>query len=318
MPSFPKPKFDYDYQVASQIEAVRQYRDEKPGRQVPARQPGRLLLATWNIANLGLQQRRDKDYRLIAEILSWFDLIAVQEVHDNTAGVRGIHQHLPGSYRLLFSDIAGNKERMAFVYDTTKVAQLEKVGEVSVPPADFPQIKLPGIQRKFDGFDRNPYIVAFQAGTFRFQVVNVHLFYGSEKPADIERRSLETYAVARWCDLRRKSKYVYASDIIAIGDFNLPKTVPGDAIYDALTKRGLQLPQHSSEVGSSIASDNHYDQIAFFPGETEQEFTDNTGVFDFDGAVFKTLWEDRGRKDFLTYVRYFLSDHRPLWAEFAI
>jgi hypothetical protein len=138
MPSFPKPKFDYDYQVASQIEAVRQYRDEKPGRQVPARQPGRLLLATWNIANLGLQQRRDKDYRLIAEILSWFDLIAVQEVHDNTAGVRGIHQHLPGSYRLLFSDIAGNKERMAFVYDTTKVAQLEKVGEVSVPPADFP------------------------------------------------------------------------------------------------------------------------------------------------------------------------------------
>jgi endonuclease/exonuclease/phosphatase family metal-dependent hydrolase len=216
------------------------------------------------------------------------------------------------------SDIAGNKERMAFVYDTTKVAQLEKVGEVSVPPADFPQIKLPGIQRKFDGFDRNPYIVAFQAGTFRFQVVNVHLFYGSEKPADIERRSLETYAVARWCDLRRKSKYVYASDIIAIGDFNLPKTVPGDAIYDALTKRGLQLPQHSSEVGSSIASDNHYDQIAFFPGETEQEFTDNTGVFDFDGAVFKTLWEDRGRKDFLTYVRYFLSDHRPLWAEFAI
>ncbi len=158
MPSFPKPQFEYDYQIASQIEAVRQYRDQAPGRQIPARQPNRLLLATWNIANLGLQQRREKDYRLIAEILSWFDLIAVQEVHDNTAGIRGIHQHLPAAYRLLFSDIAGNKERMAFVYDATKVAQLEKVGEVSVPPADFSQIKLPGIQRKFDGFDRNPYL----------------------------------------------------------------------------------------------------------------------------------------------------------------
>ncbi len=78
------------------------------------------------------------------------------------------------------------------------------------------------------------------------------------------------------------------------------------------------MPQHSSEVGSSIASDNHYDQVAFFPGETENEFTDNTGVFDFDGAVFKTLWEDHGRKDFMTYVRYYLSHHRPLWAEFVI
>ena len=27
-------------------------------------------------------------------------------------------------------------------------------------------------------------------------------------------------------------------------------------------------------------------------------------------------WEDRGEKDFLAYVRYYLSDHRPLWAQF--
>jgi hypothetical protein len=41
-------------------------------------------------------------------------------------------------------------------------------------------------------------------------------------------------------------------------------------------------------------------------------------VFDFDGALFRTLWEARSRQDFLAYVRYHLSDHRPLWVEFAI
>ena len=39
------------------------------------------------------------------------------------------------------------------------------------------------------------------------------------------RRALEAYAVARWADLRRKDKDAYVSNIIALGDFNLPKVV---------------------------------------------------------------------------------------------
>ena len=71
-------------------------------------------------------------------------------------------------------------------------------------------------------------------------------------------------------------------------------------------------------MGRAIASDNQYDQIAFFPGETKQDFTGQAGVFDFDGAVFPDLWRTRGRSDFLTFCKYYLSDHRPLWAEFRI
>lgn len=41
----------------------------------------------------------------------------------------------------------------------------------------------------------------------------------------------------------------------------------------------------------------------------------SAGVFDFDDAVFRSLYEDETR-DFLAYVRYYLSDHRPLWAQF--
>jgi hypothetical protein len=94
-----------------------------------------------------------------------------------------------GSYRMLFSDVAGNTERMAFVYDTAKLKLLEEIGEVAFPVAQLKNVALPGMRRKFDGFDRTLYLAAFQAGQTSFMFVNVHLFYGSEKPADMERRS---------------------------------------------------------------------------------------------------------------------------------
>jgi hypothetical protein len=73
------------------------------------------------------------------------------------------------------------------------------------------------------------------------------------------------------------------------------------------------LPPHSTQIGSSIAEDAHYDQIAFFPGPTQDQFTGNSGVFDYDGGLFRALYRNRGLKDFLAYCRYYVSDHRPLW-----
>jgi len=104
--------------------------------------------------------------------------------------------------------------------------------------------------------------------------------------------------------------------VVPLGDFNLPKAAPGDRIFDALVALGLETPPHSSQIGSAIASDSHYDQIAFFPGTTKDRFTGACNVFDFDGALFQDLWQQRTQAQFQAYVRYHLSDHRPLWAEF--
>jgi endonuclease/exonuclease/phosphatase family metal-dependent hydrolase len=218
------------------------------------------------------------------------------------------------------SDVGGNDERMAFLFDTNKVRQLEKVGEIAVPPKDGRYIRLPGIDRSFPGFDRNPYLAAFSAGALVFVLVNVHLYYGSSATADVERRALEAYATARWADLRRKSPDSYAADIIALGDFNLPKVEPGDLIYSALRRRGLERPPHSTRIASSIASDAEYDQVMFFPRTINGAFTGRVGVFDFDNAVFQGLWNrpDCTAAGFRAYVRYFLSDHRPMWAELRI
>jgi endonuclease/exonuclease/phosphatase family metal-dependent hydrolase len=317
MPPFAKPR-PLRYDLGSEVAGLRHYRDHAEGRAIPAKRRGRLLIATWNIANLGVQSRTPSDYGLIAEIISWFDLVAVQETNDDLSGLRAVLEHLPDSYRAIFSGASGNNERMTFVYDSRKVSPLEKVGALNLPPSELPAIKVNGVRSTFAGFDRNPYMAAFKSGDFTFLLVNVHLYYGGAEMKAMGRRILETYAVARWADQRRTSPSAYTPNILALGDFNLPQAVKGDAIYDELTSRGLTLPQHSTSIGSSIVQDNHYDQIAFFPGDIAARFV-KAGVFDFDGAVFRPLWNkprDKDHKKFFAYVRYYMSDHRPLWAEF--
>jgi len=316
MPPFPKPRFDYEYDLDREIAAVRAYRRQKPGRQIPAKGRDRLLLATWNIANLGVQDRLDSDYALIAEVMTWFDLVAVQEVNDDLRGIEAIHSKLPARYDLLFSDASGNQERQAFLYDTRKVKRLKEVGRLSIPPSQLSAIKLPGTTTTFPGFDRGPYLASFECGSFRFSLLNVHLYYGSPDPPDIDRRVLETFAVAWWADRKHRDARSYVPEVVPLGDFNLPKQETGDPIFDALCARGLHVPQHTSQIGSAIASDSYYDQIAFFPGATKDRFTGASNVFDFDGALFQDLWQRRPGSPFLSYVRYHMSDHRPLWAEF--
>jgi hypothetical protein len=35
-------------------------------------------------------------------------------------------------------------------------------------------------------------------------------------------------------------------------------------------------------------------------------------VFDFDGGVFAALWATKTPTQFRSFIRYYLSDHRPL------
>jgi len=219
-------------------------------------------------------------------------LVAVQEVRENFADLDDVARILGGGWRLVMSDTAGNDERMAFLYDSKKVRLLEEIGEIAIPPKDLKRIALPGNTARFEGFDRNPFLATFQIGETSLTFVNVHLYYGSDTAKDMARRALETFAVARWAHQRRKSTFSFTREVVALGDFNMPKAEPGDPVFAALTSRGLELPAHSSEVGSNLASDKHYDQIAFFPGATRDCFT-QLGVFDFDAVVFKSLWDDR-------------------------
>jgi endonuclease/exonuclease/phosphatase family metal-dependent hydrolase len=316
MPVFPKPRFAFDYEVPDEVAHLRTHKQK---RGIPERNADHLLVATWNIANFGAQKRRDQDHALLAEIISWFDIIAIQECRENFSGLEDVCRKLPASYRMLMSDVSGNNERSAFLYDGLKLGLLEEIGEITYPPSRYKSVKLPGIDLAFDGFDRSPYLAAFEAGMTSFTLVNVHLFFGGTTAPSLERRALETFAVAKWCDLRKKSKFSFTRELIALGDFNMPKSEKGDPIYKALTSLGLELPEHSTQISSSISTDANYDQIAFLPQTTKDLFTGKKGVFDYDGVIFQDLWQGgKNKGSFKAYLRYYISDHRPMWVQLKL
>ena len=153
MPPFPKPKFAYDYTLATEIKNLRQH---KKKRAIPTKDSGHLLIATWNLANFGIQQRREKDHALIAEIVSWFDVIALQEVRQNLGDLKDVMTKLGKKYATVYTDTSGNDERMVYVYDAKKVSRRELVGEVATYPSDLKNIKFESVKEQFQGFDRNP------------------------------------------------------------------------------------------------------------------------------------------------------------------
>jgi endonuclease/exonuclease/phosphatase family metal-dependent hydrolase len=307
-----KPRFKYSFETERQA-----LLSTKAVRGVPDKAKNKLLAATWNLTNFGAQKRSDDDLALMAEVISWFDLVAIQEIADDLGHLRLLMKNLPSTYKVIISDIGGNDERAGFLYDSAKLERLELAAEVAVSPSDLHYIRMREVSGSFQGFDRNPYVVAFRAGELEFTAVSVHLFFGSDTYYDEDRRALEAYALSRWADQRHKAPGAYSQNILVMGDFNLPIRDESSHVYRALKANRLILPKHSTAMGSSLAGDKAYDQVAFQAGGMQDAYT-NSGVFDFDREPFFLAAWDKDHDYFYTTVKYHIADHRPLWAEFKI
>ena len=306
---------EFTYNLATERQALRV---TKTLRGIPDKAPNRLLAATWNLTNFGVQKRSSDDLALMAEIIGWFDLIALQEIADDLSDLRTLIGHLPPGYHVILSDIGGNDERAGFLYDSQKLARLELAAEVAVPPSDHRYIRMRGVSGAYKGFDRNPYAVAFKAGGLEFTAVSAHLYFGSHTYYDEDRRALEAYALARWADQRNRAAGAYSQNILVMGDLNLPIRDESSPVYKALKAKRLILPQHSTAMGSNLAGDKDYDQVAFHAGAMKDAYQGNSGVFDFDrDPFFRAAW-DVSPDYFNKTVKYHMADHRPLWVEFLV
>ncbi len=311
---------EFTYNVSEQIQALR---INKAYRAIPDKHANTMLGATWNLTNFGVQLRSQDDIQLMAEIISWFDLIAIQEIADDLSDLRLLLSFLP-YYKVILSDIGGNAERAGFIYDSRKLERLELAAEVAVPPSQHRYIRMKGASGSFKGFDRNPYAVAFRSGKLEFIAVSVHLYFGSHSYFDEDRRALEAYALARWADKRKKTPESYSNNVLLLGDFNLPKLDDNGTVYRALASKGLKLPKHSTQLmGSNLKGDKHYDQVAFHAGKMGDFYTGQSGVFDFDRVpFFQEAWDEglsvEDNKYFRSAVKFHIADHRPLWSEFRI
>ena len=289
-----------------------------------------LLLATWNIREFSDNRLMESLY-YIAEIISRFDLVAVQEVSSNMKGLEKLMSLLHQSWDYIVTDSTdgsvGGGERMAFLYDKSKITFKKLAGEITLP-----------LDKLIDGklqFARTPYCVAFQAGWFKFVLTTVHIFYGSTSSSDKKQREKEIDTLTSILSKRAKKEDV---SYILLGDFNIPNA--GDDTMKALEKYGFSVPSEIKRHPSDLGATKHYDQIAFnlkiddrmaVFSENEQK----AGTFNFADTVYT-------KEDLETYKPYFLnkvdgkseqeiekyylstwrtyqmSDHLPLWVELKI
>lgn len=311
-----KPDFTLPFNLEEELKAIR---DHQAHRKIPKPSEDNLLIATWNLTNFGLQKREIDHLAVMAEIIKPFDVVALQEIADDLDDFNGLMQKLGAGWDSTFTDIAGNQERLGYVFKTDRLQPTGLAAELAMRGYERRKITISvGDQdafEEFEGFNRNPYMISFIAGEFEFTLVNVHLYWSS-----FIFRQLETKALSKWAKKRVDKEHPPNQDIILIGDFNMPKLRDDDKILRILRKNGLEVPAFNTElVGTNLAGDKHYDEVAFFPSRTGEDFSGRMGVFDFDKKLFSSLWDpddqDKNKK-FFQYIRYYIADHRPLWIEF--
>lgn len=315
-----------------------QIRKEIPPRSVR----DSLLLATWNIRDFGSNKlnpgpRLPEAYYYMAEIISAFDVVALQEVNSDMYAFTKLMSILGPGWKYIATDTtegeSGNSERMVFVYDTGKVQFLNIAGEIVLPKKDQ-------VQDDYQ-FARTPFLVKFQTGWLKFNLCTVHLFYGEDRGAKKERRVQEIDAITKFL---AKRATVDRENYILLGDMNV--VGPEDETMQALLNHGFILPNES--IPSNMNRDKHYDQIAFYNKRNELELgksEKNAGVFNFYESVFcsdqaetyyplgllidkknketeKTQWADDAEKRTTYYAKKWrtwqMSDHLPLWVELKI
>lgn len=141
--------------------SLRAHIGEDPDGLHPGRDPRQWMrLATWNIREFpsGKYGHRlpNESYYYIAEIISHFDVIALQEIRDDLRALKKVMRLLGPNWMYIATDVcegkSGNGERMVFVYNTNTAYFRNVAGELIL--ADSNRIAYPHNERlKWSGME---------------------------------------------------------------------------------------------------------------------------------------------------------------------
>ena len=298
---------------------------------IPPRMVDRnLLIATWNLRafasvtkkwQAGPHDSPKRDYQsilAIAEVLSRFDVIALQEIKGNLRALRYLLKVLGPHWGLLLTDVTrgskGNAERMAFLFDLRRLTPSGLAAELVIPEAWRERI---GPNALHEQFARTPYAASFRAGRHTFILVTLHVRYGR----DPSERLPEIQAIAEWMADWAHQVNAWHHNLIVLGDFNIDRQ--GDALYEAFVSTGLTVPPDLMNVPRTLFSDpehpclsKYYDQIAWFtsadgaPALSLPYLTG--GHFDFSQVALCSQGLSRQA------LSWRISDHYPLWVAFSL
>jgi hypothetical protein len=300
---------------------------------VPVKSNSQLLLATWNIQHFGSTERYDESYWYIAEVLSRFDLIAIQEVKQSLQDLELVIRLLGPWWRYIVSDVtmgdAGNRERLAYLFDSRNVRFSGLVGEIVLPPVKDEA----GNEFQARQLVRTPYMAGFKSGWFEFILSTVHLLWGEEE-ADHAPRVEEVEQITNFLVKRRAEHGAWSRNMILLGDFNLFD--PSGVAARALASSGFSIPHGRGDLRATNVGKEarFYDQIAYLFEDSDSMVPTSIGVVDFFDAVYSddkfADYADGLRTasgsapaDPRRYYRNFwrrreMSDHLLLWVQLPI
>ncbi|MDP8225228.1 MAG: endonuclease/exonuclease/phosphatase family protein [Candidatus Lernaella stagnicola] len=303
----------------------------------------RLLIATWNLRDFDNNQY-GHGYRLpeslfyIAEVISAFDIVAVQEINEDMKSFERLMKILGPDWDFIATDVTaghgGNGERMTFVYDKRKVRFCNIAGEIVLP-------KTKRIRGDIQ-FARTPFLVAFQAGWLKYNLCTVHIYYGAKSGAKMKRRIDEIDAIAEFLADRAKAA---DENFVILGDFNIVD--PTHKTMAALEHHGFFIPPELKKKPTNMFQTNHYDQISFKVKPEQLQFVGekkSSGALPIYDAVFRNNdadfkayfdfmtpelrdFDDKGKKRTAAGRRDYywrkwrtwqMSDHLPMWIELQI
>lgn len=307
--------------VADELKKLRRALDQT----IPAKRlDDNLLIATWNLRAFGDltekwtaapddSPKRDlRALRIITEIVSRFDVIALQEVRGNIKCLRHMLKALGPHWAFLLTDItrgsSGNDERMAFLFDTRRVKSSGLACELVVPPEWLDEVSDDALREQFA---RTPYAASFVTGEQTFILVTLHVLWGKSSKDRIP----ELKGIARWMASWAEQEAEWRHNLFVLGDFNIDRK--DDDAYEAFTSTGLTVPDDLDAVPRTIfgAEDEgkHYDQIAWFLSGDRHLLTMDllgAGSFDFLEHALTEMTKQE--------ISWRISDHYPLWAEFQL
>ena len=308
-------------ELAAELDELRALLDAT----VPAKELDRnLLVGTWNIRAFGgltdkwrSQQgdspRRDRfDVRCISEIVSRFDVVAIQEVRGNLTALRAMLRTLGPDWAFLVTDVTrgreGNNERMAFVFDSRRVRPSGLAGELVVDMESTLRLGPKALDRQFA---RTPYAASFTAGAQSFVLVTLHVIYGDERA-----RMKELHAIAHWLANWGERDDDWRKNVLALGDFNIDHA--HGPLQNAFVSTGLHPADGLAGLPRTIFDEpqagHYYDQIAWFTdpkkGPALTLSCRGAGHVDFVPVL--------GGKMTKTELSWHVSDHYALWVEFSV
>ena len=238
-----------------------------------------ITIASFNIRKFSDNSRTDEELKQIAEVLSEFDLIAVQEVLGDPIILNRTVEMLPG-YDFIVSEEVGNvqKERYAFIFN-------DKIDVVTKGKTYYD---------KFDNFLREPYYATFKSGEFDFKIITVHILYG-DRASDRTGEMKQIASVYKYYQEKDSE-----NDLILTGDFNTQPTQDNFEYIWAIPDVTIAIQEGKSTIGKT---GNLYDNIIF--DSNTDEYTRLSGIHYFDSGMDM----DKAKEA--------ISDHRPVYSVFC-